>query len=487
MLEPFIFTVTASPNLFDKMGADYSHPERLDMLKKLRELESKGMIDLKTVGELFSISKDRITAMPDEALPCIEMQDIDVDYGLISLKIVKVSEAGTSTVACRGGQILFSGLRPYLNKITLVPPITTKAICSGEFYVLSPLDGKTPTGYIWLVLRSEFVLNQIRHLAGGSLRPRIGEEDISDIRIPMLKNSKFLSEIDSSVNKALEEYYSAQPKLRSVGQAFLDAISLPPPSELPDLFFGFTEMQKDSPRLFYRMDALFFHPSHYKELRILLERWVKMNGSSVVTLNELCVPNGVKRWKPRVANWDGQTPRLGVENITETGILWDCKHVEVAPKQADAFLRRMDILITSTGVGSTGRVGIFDEDLPAVTDGHITVVRLKAGVSPYYVLAYLRCEYARRQLLRMERGSSGQIELYPEDIKNLLIPVAEKTAISKAERKLKEPLENIRVAKSVLHKTRTRLVQDITNSPIEDDCPTTETTVPLASWRIIRP
>jgi len=486
MPEP-IFTVTTSPNLFDKMGAEYSHPERLSMFAKLRELESKGTIELKTVGGLFSISKEKTTAMPDEALPCIEMQDVDVDYGLVNLKVVRVSEAGTSRIACRGGQILFSGLRPYLNKIALLPSMMTKAICSGEFYVLTPLEEKIPTGYIWLVLRSEFVLDQIRYIAGGSLRPRIGKEDISDIEVPILKNSKSLSEIDSSVNKALEDVYSAQPKLRLAGQTFLNTIDLPPPSELSNSFFGFAETQKDSPRQFYRMDALFFHPSYYEELRVLLEKWKETHHGSVVRLNDLCIPNGIKRWKPRVSNWNGQTPRLGVENITETGILWDCKHVEIAPKQADAFLRRMDILITSTGVGSTGRIGIFDEDLPAVTDGHVTVVRLKKDVSPYYVLAYLRCEYAKRQLSRMERGSSGQIELYPEDIKNLLLPVAENTVINKAERKLKEPLENIRIAKSTLHKTRTELMEDITNTVTEDDCPKAETTVPLARWRIIRP
>jgi len=483
-----VFIIINSANLCDRIDAKYLHPERVNTLKELKKLEKNGIIDLKKGTDLFILSKDKTTATPNESLYCIEMQDVDVDYGLVSLRKTKVVDAGTSLIECKDSQILFSRIRPYLNKITLVPDSVNKAICSQEFYVLSPKYEKTPMGYLWLVLRSRFVLNQIKHLAGGSLRPRISDDDIADLEIPILKDSSLLCEIDSSVHKALEKYYFHQSQLQTAESSFLKSIDLAHPPRLPNFFFAIAEQQADSPRKFYRMDPLFFHPSYHKKLKILLEKWSKSHNGSVVNLESLCIKDGIKRRKARLTSWSGPTPRLGVENITETGILWDCKHVSVAPQQNKAFLQRMDILITSTGIGSTGRVGIYTENAPAITDGHITIVRLRPEVKPYYILSYLRCEYAQRQLSRMERGTSGQIELYAEDIKNLMVPVPNgKTVIEKAQRLVKESLEEMQVARMILHKARNKLMCSVTNfaSTESEDCQ--NTSIPNAEWRIIRP
>ncbi len=168
--------------------------------------------------------------------------------------------------------------------------------------------------------------------------------------------------------------------------------------------------------------------------------------------------------------------------------MWDCKHVDVAPKQNKAFLHRNDILISSTGTGSTGRVDIYDEDAPAITDGHVTVVRLKPTIDPYYVLAYLRCEYGRRQLLRMERGTSGQIELYAEDIQELLVPIPRNDSIiEKAQTKIKDVSEEMHIPKKILHKARSQLTQCVINMSVDEDPDYVDTAIPKPTWRIIRP
>ena len=485
-----VFIIVNPTSLSDRMDAQYLHPERLNMLNELKEFEKNKIIDLKKGSDLFVISKNKTTATPDQTLHCIEMKDIDVDYGLINLRKSKVADAGTSLVECKGGQILFSRIRPYLNKITLLPNSVNKAICSQEFYVLSPKYEKTPMGYFWLVLRSQFVLNQIKHLAGGSLRPRINDEDIADLEIPVLKDSTIVSEIDSSTNNALEKFYSYQPQLKTAESNFLTGIDLPSPPKLPNFFFAFAEQQTDSPRQFYRMDPLFFHPSYYKELKMLLEEWAKSHNGSITNLGSLCIKDGIKRRKARLTNWNGSTPRLGVENVLETGILWDCKHVTVAPRQNKAFLGKNDILITSTGIGSTGKTAIYTEKESAITDGHITIVRLKPETGPYYILSYLRCEYARRQMSRMERGTSGQIELYAEDLKNLLIPIPnseDKDRIEKAQNPLKESWEGMESARILLHKTRDKLNCSITNSTMSESEDCEDTAIPKPEWRIIRP
>lgn len=486
--EDFVFVETTSTNLYDKMDAGHLHPERVNTIRILKELEQKGVVELKMLDRLVTIGKVRTLASGDKTLHCIEMGDVDVDYGLIALKAVTVDNAGTSIIACKSGEILFSGIRPYLNKITLVPSNIGECICSGEFYVLKAKDKRLAMGYLWLILRSEFVYNQSRHLAVGSLRPRLEEDDIEDLIIPLLKDSNLVSEINSCVSDALRKYYPALQKLRLAETSFLKSIDLPAPPKLPSLFFGYAEQPSDSPRPFYRIDPLFFHPMYYEKIKKQLNLWAKSHGGEVERLENLCVPKGIGRWKPRVRNQNGSTPRFGVDNVTEIGISWDCKYVDVAPKQDKKFLRRNDILISSTGTGSTGRIEIFNEDVPAITDGHITIVRLNPTINPYYILGYLRSEYGKRQLLRMERGTSGQIEMYAEDIQNLLVPISHDSKIvKKAVSKIKKAYDDMQTAKKILYKAKSQLTRSILNLDVTDKLDYLDTTMPKPKWRIVRP
>jgi type I restriction enzyme, S subunit len=83
------------------------------------------------------------------------------------------------------------------------------------------------------------------------------------------------------------------------------------------------------------------------------------------------------------------------------------------------------LLITSTGVGSAGRTFFFTADEDLVADGHIAILPMKDGVSPAdaaYVCAYLQSPAGRQQIMRLNRGSSRQIEIYPQDLRTLEIP-----------------------------------------------------------------
>lgn len=71
-----------------------------------------------------------------------------------------------------------------------------------------------------------------------------------------------------------------------------------------------------------------------------------------------------------------------------------------------------------------GRVAVYDFDFPAVVDGHITIVRFKDKKLAWYVAAYLMTEEGQRQIYRYINGSSGQVEIYPQDIARIWIKPA---------------------------------------------------------------
>ncbi len=85
-------------------------------------------------------------------------------------------------------------------------------------------------------------------------------------------------------------------------------------------------------------------------------------------------------------------------------------------------LQKGDLLINSTGVGTAGRVTLFDLDGDFVADSHITIFRPNQNLNSKYAL-YCFANIGFKNIEKMAKGSSGQIELTLSTIENLKIPV----------------------------------------------------------------
>lgn len=99
-------------------------------------------------------------------------------------------------------------------------------------------------------------------------------------------------------------------------------------------------------------------------------------------------------------------------------------YVEPEFKVDHRKLQKGDILINSTGVGTAGRVTLFNLDGDYLVDGHITIVRLDLSkAAPDYVLRILSDGYGFDKLEAMAQGNGGQIELGLSIIRDLRIPL----------------------------------------------------------------
>jgi len=109
-------------------------------------------------------------------------------------------------------------------------------------------------------------------------------------------------------------------------------------------------------------------------------------------------------------------------------------------KKKKAQVQPNDILINSTGDGTIGRVAVFNAKFPAVADGHISIVRFKDPDDAWYTAAFLLSDLGQRQLYRYINGSSGQVEIYPQDLARIWIKPP------KSEAHKKSVAENMRIA-----------------------------------------
>lgn len=104
------------------------------------------------------------------------------------------------------------------------------------------------------------------------------------------------------------------------------------------------------------------------------------------------------------------------------------------------FMQNGDVVINSTGGGTMGRVGLFEDtdrenNMRIVPDSHITTIRSNAFV--YYKYLFYVLKNYQSYLETQGEGSTNQTELKPAVIMNLLVPLPpfaeQKRIVSKIE------------------------------------------------------
>lgn len=85
------------------------------------------------------------------------------------------------------------------------------------------------------------------------------------------------------------------------------------------------------------------------------------------------------------------------------------------------FVEKNDVLISSIGQGSIGKIQLFRSDGRFATVSEVTVVRT-TGISSATVAAFLSSSYGQAQINRYITGATGQLHLYPNDVDRIFIP-----------------------------------------------------------------
>lgn len=210
--------------------------------------------------------------------------------------------------------------------------------------------------------------------------------------------------------------------LRSEPESEDEALWLEPTKNRTSLLYDRLSFVVRGPRMENRFSYTYDHPSYHRIAAALDAMEV-----DVVPFGSLCVaPYPARGKKPSEESSEG-IPVLKVRNITGRGINLDSEFApdNEATRQACArsLLVPNDILVTSTGEGTIGRVEVWPYDDPAIADGHIAICRLKPEINLKYVVEVLRSEFGQIQMLRFVSGSTGQTELLIDHVKELRIPM----------------------------------------------------------------
>jgi len=134
---------------------------------------------------------------------------------------------------------------------------------------------------------------------------------------------------------------------------------------------------------------------------------------------------------------------IDLRDITETdGFL-------LASAEEELFLvKQEDILVSSIGEGSIGKVQIFKDATKCATVSEVSVIRTDS-YDPYTLSTFLRTSYGYLQLERRVTGSTGQLHLYPKDIATVMVPLLPPSVQKDIEEIVKESDREIRRSKTL--------------------------------------
>jgi type I restriction enzyme M protein len=174
-----------------------------------------------------------------------------------------------------------------------------------------------------------------------------------------------------------------------------------------------------------RFDLKYWDPA----ITTRLDQLRKSNAKTIAEINTI----KTKRGKSPSANLyvdeeDGYALVIKAgTNISKQGtVTFDGDYIEksVYDDMSLVHVRDGDILLSSTGDGTLGKCAVYRSNKPAIFDGHVALIRVdQKKIHPEYLCDYLRVGFGAAQVARFFTGSTGLIELPPDQVDRILVKI----------------------------------------------------------------
>lgn len=158
-----------------RLNSDYYHPERILALRTLEDASTK--MPCAALSEIVTFERDAIKTPSGTYLSLAHVQSHTGEL------VDANEEASGGCVVFQKDDVLFARLRPYLNKVYRAE---IEGCCSPEFHVLRIKKGvNLIPDYLAAILRSRLVLAQTTHMMTGNTHPRLTNNDVVNLVIPI--------------------------------------------------------------------------------------------------------------------------------------------------------------------------------------------------------------------------------------------------------------------------------------------------------------
>ena len=430
--------VYAYPKFISKWGANYFSVNRINMIKKIK----KSNIEYDLLSNRVEIQNIRRIPKEKSSELYIGLADVNTQTGeLTENNTINEGITGISN-AVRKGQILFSKLRPNLNKVTICPQSINEALASTEFCIFEARN--IDKYYLFAVLKSNVGLFQVIDITTGSTLPRLDTEDILNILIP-IPSPEIQKYIGDKVRKA-EELREEAKRLKKEAETFLyEMIQLKPLNDFDKDMFSFVNSNYiDSERL---------DSEYYKTKYITLEKLLK--SKKVTSFKDIIIESKYGASVPADYTMVG-IPFIRGNNLTDNEINIDdivYLNKKLKDEVKDHHVNTGDILITRSG--TVGISAVVDEKCDGFSFGSFMIkLRIDMRIwNPYYIAAFLNSFWGKWQIERLQNGAVQQ-NINLQEIGRIIIPIISKENQDKIEELIKNYVNKKRLSKQLIQEAK---------------------------------
>jgi hypothetical protein len=250
-----------------------------------------------------------------------------------------------------------------------------------------------------------------KYITGATGQLHLNKSSIKNILVP-LYSSSFQDKIEILITTAFSNMELSRTLYSQAENLLTNAIGLNSDRLNAEAFN--VKNFKNSFITTGRLDAEYYQKK-YDEL----ENQIMLTGAGV-RLGTLLKMNKRGSQPTYIVDANG-LPVLNSKHIRKNKIDFsDNRTGDINETNAELIIRKNDVLINGTGVGTIGRCAVYMREQPALPDNHVTILRTNA-IDPVFLAVMLNSPIGKMQVDKYFKGSSGQIELYPADINEFVV------------------------------------------------------------------
>jgi hypothetical protein len=182
------------------------------------------------IGEIVSVREETAdpTSGPFTDLPYVGLDGVESETGeLVQIRSARDQAIKSRSRVFRQGDVLYGRLRAYLNKVAYIESNVALGLCSGEFYVLTPVAGKIEGRYLQWLLSSEEMVQYVTLRLAGATHPRLSIADLLAYRVtlPRPEDQAEAVKVIDGARRRRQEILSELRSLRATTSAAVSAVT----------------------------------------------------------------------------------------------------------------------------------------------------------------------------------------------------------------------------------------------------------------------
>lgn len=290
--------------------------------------------------------------------------------------------------------------------------LSSEIINSADIIIVECNKKRINPFYLVAFLNSKLGVNQLYRFASGGVQGHVNLTILENLQVPLL-SFQFQNFLENVIKYSSQSLEKSKYLYQQAEDLLLSELNLkywqPTEENIAVKSFSSSFLTCD------RLDAEYYQPK-FDRLIQRLEQKVKLTPvGHFLTFNQ--------RGKQPKYTEDKEKglPVINSKHVRIGKVILTDNRFAIPPNSGKIVtIQKNDVLINGTGVGTIGRCATYLYDRLALPDNHVTILRTNS-LDPVYLSVYINSIAGQFQVEKNQKGSSGQIELYPDEIATFLV------------------------------------------------------------------